>query len=631
MKQTITSKIKRCTVNGCFLLLLLSPVIGALAQSPVPQAYYPLLTDKYRNYLVVQPWDVSGNTRHGNTFDSIGNTLYDAKLSRLKFPDTSSSSPNGLYFVKKELQNKALINIPNPGINANQPFTISFWLYWNDGITPIRQTILKLPGLRIETDGFSLVVGRNNGTTLTRTKTSMFLTPFTYSWLFVSVKRSANGRDSVHFGWPPNLTNTATIPVDVGGPNETGYPLTTPSQLLDSTFQGALANVRFYNTWLSNQQLDSIRAEELNQANGQYTANSYLIKNVYGYYPLNGSNVGKNASRFTGRDAITVSGVTKTADRFGRTDSAASFPTTNAYIKLPSFWGTYLSNYVPYTKNNPKGFTLSYWINITQSLSSPSGGIELPFDSSDTRSKIFYGRNNNQDLFGMQKIVDRLGMFRYNDITATRYPWYLWFYDPISFRDTTGWFHVVWTQYNDWLTIHFFKPDGKYYCQSIYMEIQNLNQLTDWGLGNNAGAGIAQSLILDDFRIYNWPFSPNEAQKLDSLERPPSLPMARACASCITKQEEPAKAIVTPPASSLQIFPNPAKNSVTIKLNVQQEDQVLVTVYSTDGKAQLSKAYQLSKGNHQIILDNLNLANGLYFISIQGGGNSETRKITIQQ
>lgn len=628
MKRMI-KKIERLAGYGCLLVLLLGAAPAVLAQSIVPKAWYPLTTDKYRNYLVVQPWDVSGNALHGNTFDSTGNTLYDVKLSRVKFPDTSSASPNGQYVVQKELQNKALINIPDPGINASQPFTISFWLFFRTVTDPINQTIIKLPGMKIETDGGALVLGRNNGATLTRFKTSLFMTPFAYNWLFVSVKRSADGKDSVYFGWTPGSGNRSAMPINVPATGQAGYPLTATAQLLDSTFQGGLANVRFYNAWLSNQQIDSVRAEDLKLANGQYSAQSYLVKNTYDYYPLNGANVGKNASRFTGRDAITVSGVTKAPDRFGRTDSAASFPTTNAYIKLPAFWGTYLSNYVPYTKNNPKGFTLSYWINIMQQRSSPSGGIELPFKASDTANKIFYGRKNNQDLFGMQKIVDRLGMYRYNDITATRYPWYLWFYDPISFRKTTGWFHVIWTQYNDWLTIHFFKPDGTYFCQSMYMEIQDLNQLTDWGLGNNAGNTTAQSLILDDFRVYNWPLSPTEAQKLDSLERPPSLPMARVCASCAEKQKEVTADAVATTDNSLQVYPNPASNNVTIKLHVQQDDQVLVTIFNTEGKPLIRKTWRLTAGNRLITLEDLHLSNGLYFISIQGGGNNESRKLTI--
>lgn len=244
----------------------------------------------------------------------------------------------------------------------------------------------------------------------------------------------------------------------------------------------------------------------------------------------------------------------------------------------------------------------------------------MPFDSTSLRTKFFYGRKDNMDLFGMQQVADRMGIFRFNDITSSRYPWYLWLYDPLSFRNTTGWYHIVWVQYQNWMRMYVYKPDGTMVCNSYYIEIpEEMKNLTDWGLGNDAGSGASQSLILDDFKVYNWPLSPDEVRALDSLERPSSLPMAKDCNSCYAIDYTTDRQISV--RSSVSLYPNPASKHLTIEIDAIADEEVLITMAGMDGKIALSYTSKISEGNNKIELRNINVSPGNYLINIS---NSKT-------
>lgn len=611
----------------CMILMLLCIAQDAASQ-PLPPAvaHYPLRVNKYRDYIVAEPWDVSGNAHHGSTFDVAGDTLYDKSFKRINFPDTAVSVTGYTYpCLQKEVFGNGHINIPNV---ATANYTITFWIYFRSDMAGSVQTIVKLPNLQIQAYYGGIMVGINNGSTLTQKVSTGNHLMTTEGWYMVCVKSSdstmvrkyqASGFAKTDLTWNVN-----------GTPYSTGI-----SQLLDQDCKGGYHNVRFYDQVLKDAQIDSIYKEDTLAAIKVFSPSSYVVKNVYAYYPLTTSDFKRNISRFTGRDGTTAFGVTGATDRYSRPDSAASFSVNNVYISLPAFWNTYMLNYTPYTNAppNPKGFTISYWMNMTQSVSTPTGGIEMPFNSADHRTKIFYGRESNQDLFGMQQILDRLGIFRYNDITSTRYPWYLWFYDPLSLRTVTGWYHIVWVQYQDWMRMYVYKPDGTMFCNSYYIEIPGeIKNLTDWGLGNNAGGGVFQSLILDDFRIYNWPLDPQEVYGLDSLERPPSTPLNKSCGDCYTLGKEWESSISVPVNDKIKIYPNPASNKVNIQLYMNKDEQISVALTNIEGKKFLANTYELHSGDNIITLDDLRLTPGIYFVTVIGNEEiSGTYKLTIVQ
>ncbi|MCA6361784.1 MAG: T9SS type A sorting domain-containing protein [Bacteroidetes bacterium] len=81
----------------------------------------------------------------------------------------------------------------------------------------------------------------------------------------------------------------------------------------------------------------------------------------------------------------------------------------------------------------------------------------------------------------------------------------------------------------------------------------------------------------------------------------------------------------------LNIFPNPFDASTTVQLNLEQTENITVEVYSLDGKlVQAENKGEMNAGQHNIMLDGANLADGMYFVTIRTGNNGTiTRKVTV--
>ena len=80
-------------------------------------------------------------------------------------------------------------------------------------------------------------------------------------------------------------------------------------------------------------------------------------------------------------------------------------------------------------------------------------------------------------------------------------------------------------------------------------------------------------------------------------------------------------------ASSLILFPNPVHDQLTIRMNNDLTGTMLVQL--TDAFGAIRGAYNFSKtaGFSQVSLSTSNLTSGIYFVRIQIGNRSETRKI----
>jgi hypothetical protein len=188
------------------------------------------------------------------------------------------------------------------------------------------------------------------------------------------------------------------------------------------------------------------------------------------------------------------------------------------------------------------------------------------------------------------------------------------------------------------LIISLYAPNGTYNCLDLYMEIQNMNQLTDWGLGNDVGSSTSQSLVLDDFRIYNWPLSPAEVYGLDVTERGSYAGKPHPhCNTCGNNGEENEAAntnmhnIAATIAASdnVHIYPNPAKDQVTISLLMQEDDNLQVNITDMAGRTFISKIFAVNTGNQSIMLNNLGLANGTYIVNINGKKLNGNYKLVI--
>jgi thiol-disulfide isomerase/thioredoxin len=81
---------------------------------------------------------------------------------------------------------------------------------------------------------------------------------------------------------------------------------------------------------------------------------------------------------------------------------------------------------------------------------------------------------------------------------------------------------------------------------------------------------------------------------------------------------------------SIEVFPNPVVNSSTIRFNLHQSSDVTVELYNSAGKLvrELANGY-LQAGANDVTLSASGLTNGVYFIKINAGDQTITRKIAV--
>lgn len=86
-----------------------------------------------------------------------------------------------------------------------------------------------------------------------------------------------------------------------------------------------------------------------------------------------------------------------------------------------------------------------------------------------------------------------------------------------------------------------------------------------------------------------------------------------------------------PSIDVLSIYPNPARESVTVVYRLEQESEMSVRVYDALGRlVRLVTASEArSRGTSQMIIDVSDLSSGIYFIRIDASRSSVTRKLTV--
>ena len=83
--------------------------------------------------------------------------------------------------------------------------------------------------------------------------------------------------------------------------------------------------------------------------------------------------------------------------------------------------------------------------------------------------------------------------------------------------------------------------------------------------------------------------------------------------------------------SSLQIYPNPAKSALNIKLVSDYDQMVSVDLHDNMGRKRLSKTEQLYSGINTIILPLHGLTNGLYNVKVSGHEISKNGTVIVEQ
>ena len=95
--------------------------------------------------------------------------------------------------------------------------------------------------------------------------------------------------------------------------------------------------------------------------------------------------------------------------------------------------------------------------------------------------------------------------------------------------------------------------------------------------------------------------------------------------------------IINPIGNKLQVFPNPFNPSTTIEFNLPESSKTEVSIYNLKGQ-KIKKLLDetLSAGNHQIYWNGKNekkktVSSGVYFIRLETGNKTETKKILLMK
>ena len=87
---------------------------------------------------------------------------------------------------------------------------------------------------------------------------------------------------------------------------------------------------------------------------------------------------------------------------------------------------------------------------------------------------------------------------------------------------------------------------------------------------------------------------------------------------------------VVSPISNVNVYPNPAKDNVSIKLNLLEVDQVDALLVSLTGQVINSQSLKLNKGENTIQIQTANVANGAYNLILSDSkGNSYATQVVV--
>jgi|GEM_PF-6746462 len=532
------SFVLRFLTRTLLLLVFLFPrTTPAIAQADVRAiAQYPLGVEGLN---IVRPYDVSGNSHHG--------TL----LNNTKKP-TSSIFRRGWFAnqepcIEKLTTDDATISIPDlyKGQDVNEKgFAVSFWI-WVDltpepksGI-PQSANIVNMPlfTIRLERptpsgNSLALYYYSKKGNRLAPVRIAMDVSFAQQGWYYVAVvyhKGHLVSSRAVTFyyyhadekKYNPDIKDLQSkeifepaTPVDPGK-DEAGY-------LLRSPFQGKIWNVQFFDREINPTAVNNNRNDAWysSKKDGSYEGSHryYAVANALSFYPCKKEANGKIIDVLGSRDAIAQSGLSFVADRFNNAGAALSFE-EKGYVSLPPFYQAYQKSPAFDVR---EGYSISFWTYIDKYLYPPDDA-SIPYTDKDPACQFFYISKPGGLLGGMASRGDRAVINRYVALNPTQY-WNLWLWDPVSFENEKGWYHVVLTQKSNAVRVVLFRPNGDAACRMNYFNSQDLSveKMVEFGLGfplhGRDNPTIRACSFLDDVRVFNWPFSQEEAAVLHAYE-----------------------------------------------------------------------------------------------------------------
>jgi hypothetical protein len=81
---------------------------------------------------------------------------------------------------------------------------------------------------------------------------------------------------------------------------------------------------------------------------------------------------------------------------------------------------------------------------------------------------------------------------------------------------------------------------------------------------------------------------------------------------------------------SWRVFPNPAKDHVTIEFNAEQSGVIVAELIDYTGRSVYKQAFSVSSGYNQKQIKMASLSSGLYYLRINNDKHIKTEPIVIQ-
>lgn len=82
--------------------------------------------------------------------------------------------------------------------------------------------------------------------------------------------------------------------------------------------------------------------------------------------------------------------------------------------------------------------------------------------------------------------------------------------------------------------------------------------------------------------------------------------------------------------NSMEVYPNPAKDQATLKVNLSKGGNAEVALYNVTGQKVFGKAFEAQQGTQQIDIPVANLKAGVYFYSVTVNGERVSRKLVVE-
>lgn len=675
------------------LLFLLSGLSQGLTQTslPLPTAHYPLEAyDKnptvgYQRFLLIRPWDVSGQARHGqimgdNAFD---NTIQPGKYKGFEAGKWIGEAPNNTTVanfrpcLKKSTENHSkdsYIAIPPPFGDSDisqTGFTFSFWYNPGDSKSDIilmtkRFSVAAVLGnVRIHHS----YNGTNQVIDFPIAQGALQLNAWTYVCLvYDHVAKKFYCYQEGHTTYNAMLNSTPNRFEYTNPSMNFAQDLLPVDRICGEKFSGEISNFRFYDSPLSATQVNEVKKIDLHWSNRTHDPNSYIEKGAFMKYTFDGGSMNESMN---GLQGTSFGSVSPTTDRFATANNAIHFSGNNAYIETPSFFDATMP-VIPYDPS-VGGITFSYWVKTDAAHEFPSNPDTLQNlynNFGGTTKKIFYANNaQNDELFGMQRFKGALGQIRYTQNAQNQLQsWFFWLYDRIAFaRQADKWYHVIYVQHPNWQKIYVAKKDDAIdclceetdincwehcRCAYNYQGIQDLSNATIFGFGNNQGKAIAN---LDDVRVYHWPLSPQEVKVLHEVESTspsqsmiaqdeelvPFIEQTVVTTNVIETNEDMRSTLdgknetgATEFGNVLKVLPNPTTNKLNAVFETAKSGMVTLEIFDVTGRLFYHNTLQLPAGPHNILIDNLNqymITEGMFYLKVQEADNTQVAPFVVLQ